>query len=157
MTDETPKPEGSTGEPSGDDTFWEESNGTGGPGREWVGQLQQMIEQLATQAAPVVREVGAKAAELAALAGEKAGPVAHRAAELTTEAGLKLAERSRDFAAEIRREQVARGERQAPGAAAARMRMSTMSLRCMFHLTLSATSASGNPISSCSSARRVCA
>ena len=41
-------------------------------------QLQAMIEKLATQAAPVVREVGAKAAELAALAGEKAGPVARR-------------------------------------------------------------------------------
>ena len=112
MTDETPKP-GSTG----DETFWEESE-TPGQGREWMTQLQQMIDKLATQAGPVVREVGAKAAELAALAGEKAGPVAHRAAELTTEAGLKLADRSRDFAAEIRRDQAARGERpvsEAPG------------------------------------------
>ena len=105
MTDETPKP-GSTG----DETFWEESE-TPGQGREWMTQLQQMIDKLATQAGPVVREVGAKAAELAALAGEKAGPVAHRAAELTTEAGQKLADRSRDFAAEIRRDQAARGER----------------------------------------------
>ncbi|HJW20989.1 MAG TPA: hypothetical protein VJ506_01020, partial [Candidatus Limnocylindrales bacterium] len=104
MSDETPKPE------TGDETFWEEPAAPG-QGREWMTQLQQMIEQLATQAAPVIREVGAKAAELAALAGEKAGPVAHRAAELTTEAGLKLAERSRDFAAEIRRDQAARGER----------------------------------------------
>ena len=38
-----------------------------------------MIENLATQAAPVVREVGAKAAELAAMAGEKAGPLTQRA------------------------------------------------------------------------------
>ena len=36
--------------------------------REWLAQAQSMIENLATQAAPVVREVGAKAAELAALA-----------------------------------------------------------------------------------------
>lgn len=108
MTDETPKP-GSTG----DETFWEEPEAAPAQGREWMTQLQQMIEQLATQAAPVVREVGAKAAELAALAGEKAGPVAHRAAEFTADAGLKLAGRSRDFAAEIRRDQAARGERPA--------------------------------------------
>ncbi len=72
--------------------------------REWLGQLQSMIEGLAEQAAPVVREVGAKAAELAALAGDKAGPVAQRAAELTAEAGQKFAVRSRDFAAEMRRD-----------------------------------------------------
>ncbi len=106
MTDETPKP-GSTG----DDAFWEETGTGPTQGREWLTQLQQMIDKLATQAGPVIREVGAKAAELAVLAGEKAGPVAHRAAELTTEAGLKLADRSREVAAEIRRDQAARGER----------------------------------------------
>ena len=71
MTDETPKPEGTA-----EETFWEQPEAAPGQGREWVTQLQQMIEQLATQAAPVIREAGAKAAELAALAGEKAGPVA---------------------------------------------------------------------------------
>ena len=119
MTDETTRP----GDAAGEETFWQEPEEPRAQGREWLTQLQQMIEQLATQAAPVVREVGAKAAELAALAGEKAGPVAHRAAELTTEAGLKLAERSRDLAAEIRRDQAARGERpsaeEAPDAASA--------------------------------------
>src|SRR5436190_2484510 len=108
---------GTTGEPagqetstnaagsgSGDESFWQEPAPQSRSG-EWLAQLQAMIEQLTTQAAPVVREVGAKAAELAALAGEKAGPMAQRAAELTTEAGLKLAERSRTFAAEIRRDQ----------------------------------------------------
>jgi hypothetical protein len=69
-----------------------------------------MIENAATQAAPVMREVAAKAAELAAVAGEKAGPVAARAAELTAEAGHKIAERSRDLATELRRDQAARGE-----------------------------------------------
>jgi hypothetical protein len=64
-----------------------------------------MIENLATQAAPVIREVGAKAAELAATAGEKAGPVAQRAAELTGQAGQKIAERSRVFAADLRADQ----------------------------------------------------
>lgn len=115
MNDETTKP----GAEVGDEPFWQEPEPERSQGREWLTQLQQMIEQLATQAGPVVREVGAKAAELAALAGEKAGPVAHRAATLTSEAGVKLAERSRDFAAEIRRDQAARGERpladEAPG------------------------------------------
>ena len=45
-----------------------------------------------------MREVGAKAAELAALAGEKAGPVAQNAAELTGQAGKKLAVKRRDLA-----------------------------------------------------------
>src|SRR5512141_373556 len=107
MNDETTTP----GAEGGDEPFSQEPEPERSQGREWLTQLQQMIEQLATQAGPVVREVGAKAAELAALAGEKAGPVAHRAAVLTSEAGVKLAERSRDFAAEIRRDQAARGER----------------------------------------------
>lgn len=80
-----------------------------GPGRDWLAQLQSMIENVAEQAAPVLREVSAKAAELAALAGEKAGPFAARAAELTAEAGTKLAERSRDLAAELRRDGAGQG------------------------------------------------
>ena len=51
----------------------------------------------------------------AAVAGEKAGPVAARAAELTAEAGHKIAERSRDLATELRRDQAARGEAPEPG------------------------------------------
>jgi hypothetical protein len=76
----------------------------GATGREWVAQLQSMIDNLATNAAPVVREIGAKAAELAALAGEKAGPIAHRAADVTATAGTKVAERGREVAAELRRD-----------------------------------------------------
>ena len=83
------------------------AGGAGAQAREWVAQLQAMIEKLATQSAPVVREVGAKAAELAALAGEKAGPVAARAAELTGQAGQKLAEKSRELAGEWRRDAAA--------------------------------------------------
>jgi len=119
MTDETPKP-GETPSSHGDETFeWTGEATDGDPGapksaaatgREWLAQLQTMIENAATQAAPVMREVAAKAAELAAVAGEKAGPVAARAAELTAEAGHKIAERSRDFATELRRDQAARGE-----------------------------------------------
>lgn len=90
--------------------------GTAGP--EWLAQLQSMIENATTQAAPVLREVAAKAAELAAVAGEKAGPVAARAAELTAEAGHRIAERASDFAAELRRDQAARGEGAADAPAA---------------------------------------
>lgn len=72
--------------------------------KEWLAQLEHMIESLATQATPAIRQVGAKAAELAALAAEKAGPIAHRAAELTEVAGTKVAERSRHLAEGLRRE-----------------------------------------------------
>lgn len=103
MTDTSTKPEmGST-----EDSFtWTEPEQTSSTGsqkaQEWLTQLQGMIENLATQAAPVVREVGAKAAELAAIAGEKAGPVAQRAASFTEQAGHKLAEKSRVVAADLR-------------------------------------------------------
>ena len=108
MTDDmTPKSDKTTGA-GADDFAWTEpeqgAGDTGAKAREWVAQLQAMIENLATQAAPVVKEVGAKAAELAAIAGDKAGPVAARAAEFTGQAGQKLAERSRDLAAELRRD-----------------------------------------------------
>jgi hypothetical protein len=73
------------------------------PGREMLVQLQQMIDTLATQAGPVMREVAAKAAELAAVAGEKAGPVAHKAAAMTESAGQKLAARSKEMAADLRK------------------------------------------------------
>jgi hypothetical protein len=79
-------------------------SGRSAAGREWVSQLQSMIDNLATTAAPVIREIGAKAAELAALAGEKAGPFAHRAADATATAGSKVAERGREVAAELRRD-----------------------------------------------------
>lgn len=117
MTDDyttrTTSPE--TGSQTGsqaEDTFaWTEpepqQGEAGAKAREWLAQLQSMIENLATQAAPVVREIGAKAAELAAVAGDKAGPVAAKAAEMTGQAGQKLAVKSRDLAAELRRDAAA--------------------------------------------------
>jgi hypothetical protein len=72
-------------------------------GREMLVQLQQMIDNLTTQAGPVMREVAAKAAELAAVAGEKAGPLAHKAAGMTESAGQKIAARSKEMAADLRR------------------------------------------------------
>jgi hypothetical protein len=72
-------------------------------GREMLIQLQQMIDTLATQAGPVMREVAAKAAELAAVAGEKAGPIAHKAAGMTETMGQKISARSKEMAADLRR------------------------------------------------------
>jgi hypothetical protein len=111
MTDSTTETGPEMGSGSDDSFAWTEPeappSGRGEQAREWLAQLQAMIENLATQAAPVVREVGIKAAELAAKAGEKAGPVAQRAAELTGQAGHKLAERATDLAAELRRDAAA--------------------------------------------------
>lgn len=90
--------------------------GTGSPdagrdrAKEWLTQLQLMIDNVATHAAPVAREIGAKAAELAALAGTKAGPIAHKAAEVTAAAGEKVAERGREVAAELRRDATTNGQ-----------------------------------------------
>ena len=82
----------------------EDAGEASGTTREWLSQLQAMIDNVATQARPVLREVAAKAAELAAVAGEKAGPIAHKAAEVTAQAGTKVAERGREVAAELRRD-----------------------------------------------------
>lgn len=124
MTDSTStKAEGEMGSSTDDGFAWTEPEtqptGRAEQAREWLTQLQAMIENLATQAAPVVREVGIKAAELAAKAGEKAGPVAQRAADLTGQAGHKLAEKSRDFATELRRDAAAAKAASAAGEAEA--------------------------------------
>lgn len=72
--------------------------------REWLTQLQKMIDDIATQAAPVARQIGAKAAELAAVAAEKAGPALHKAADVTTDVGQKVAERAQKLATDLRRD-----------------------------------------------------
>jgi hypothetical protein len=93
--------------PGAGDDAW---TGASSRGREWLRQLETMIDDLATQAAPTVRQVGIKAAELAAAAGERAGPLAARAAEVTGDAGQRFAERSRALAEELRRDAEAAGE-----------------------------------------------
>ena len=77
---------------------------TGNTAERMVAQLQSMIDSIATQAAPVVRQVGIKAAELAAAAADRAGPMAHKAADATADASVKIAERSRVIAADLRRD-----------------------------------------------------
>jgi hypothetical protein len=102
MTDEQiPPTEPEAGQPAAEDGASPEGSTTS-QAREWLAQLQQMIDQIAAHAAPVARDVAAKAAELAAVAGEKAGPLAKRAAEKTEEVGARVADRSRRFAEEIR-------------------------------------------------------
>lgn len=115
MTDKTESP--ATDETlAADETFaWTDDtdsaaagHGSDAKSREWLFQLQSMIENITEQAGPFLRQVSAKAAELAAVAGEKAGPIAARAAEMTAEAGSRLAEKSRDLAADLRRDQAAK-------------------------------------------------
>ncbi|MFI5259997.1 MAG: hypothetical protein ACHQ01_10380 [Candidatus Limnocylindrales bacterium] len=72
-------------------------------GERWLGQLQEMIEGAGKTAGPILRDVAAKAAELAAIAAENAGPVAHKAANVTEHVGDRLAARSKDLAADLRR------------------------------------------------------
>jgi hypothetical protein len=69
----------------------------------WLAQLQTMIDNLATAAGPPLREVAAKAAELAAKAGDAAGPIAQKAASVTGDVGQRVAAKSRDLAADLRR------------------------------------------------------
>ena len=83
----------------------------GGPRREqaravaekMISQLQVMIDQAGKTAGPVLRDVAAKTAELAAVAAENAGPVAHKAADVTEHVGDRLAARSKDLAADLRK------------------------------------------------------
>ncbi len=72
--------------------------------REWLAQLEAMIQDVAREAATVARVVGAKAAELAAVAAVKAGPLAHKAADATTEYGQRFAEKAQAVAADWRHE-----------------------------------------------------
>jgi hypothetical protein len=115
-----PKPGKATGDAGGYSSGAADDSASGDPARsansrEWLGQLQSMIDNITTSAAPVMREIGAKAAELAALAGEKAGPFAHRAADATAQAGVKVAERGREVAAELRRDAAKAGETSSNG------------------------------------------
>ena len=81
-------------------------NGTGRAGsidvQGMLGQLQGMIVKVAHASEPALREVAAKAAELAAVAGERAGPIAHTLADKTEEVGHSVAGRASGFASSIR-------------------------------------------------------
>jgi hypothetical protein len=72
-------------------------------------QLDTIIDNLASYATPVLREIAARAAELAARAGEAAGPMAHKAADKTEDVGGRLATKSRGVASDLRRETAVAG------------------------------------------------
>lgn len=74
-----------------------------------IGQLDAIIENLTTYATPVLREIAARAAELAAKAGQAAGPLAYKAAEKTEEVGGRLATKGREVASDLRRDSAAVG------------------------------------------------
>lgn len=69
----------------------------------WMDQLQSMIDDVTSAAGPALRELAAKAAELAAKAGDAAGPFAHRAASVTSDVGQRVAARGREMATDLRR------------------------------------------------------
>jgi hypothetical protein len=72
-----------------------------------IRQLEAIIGNLTTFATPVLREIAARAAELAAKAGEAAGPVAHKAAGMTEEVGERLAVKGHEIASGLRSERSA--------------------------------------------------
>ena len=103
QTDATAAGEPRRSEPAGQSPLRDQAGRARELGERWLGQLQEMIDQAGRQAGPVLRDVAAKAAELAAIAAENAGPVAHKAANVTGTVGDKLAARSKDLAADLRR------------------------------------------------------
>jgi hypothetical protein len=78
-----------------------------------IGQLQGMITKVAAASEPTLREVAAKAAELAAVAAERAGPLAHTIADKTDEVSHSVAEKASAYAASMRAR--ASGDEPAPG------------------------------------------
>ena len=100
MTEQPQGPTAPEGEPMADEPIPDAS--ASAKAREWLAQLEAMIQDLASQAAPVARQVGAKAAELAAIAATKAGPLAHKAATVTADVGQRVAERASSVAADLR-------------------------------------------------------
>jgi hypothetical protein len=82
------------------------------PADRMLSQLQSMIDTIATQAKPVAKQIGLKAAELTAAAADRAVPAAHKAGDVAADASEKLATRSREFAESIRRELGITGEGQ---------------------------------------------
>lgn len=67
-----------------------------------LGQLQAMIGKVAAASEPRLRDVAAKAAELAAVAAERAGPIAHTLADKTDEVGHVLAGKANAYASSVR-------------------------------------------------------
>ena len=98
-------------EPKADETFtWTnepsdpgDAKGTGAAtAASILDSVREVVDDLAERAAPTVRELSARAAELTAIAADKAAPFAKRAGEVTADASGKLATKSREWASELR-------------------------------------------------------
>jgi hypothetical protein len=107
---ETPNPSPAD-EPKADETFTWTNDPTAQPADRNTGgtmansildSVREVVDDLAERAAPTVRELSARAAELTAIAADKAAPFAKRAGEVTADASGKLAEKSREWASELR-------------------------------------------------------
>ena len=104
-----PRNESPEGEPSGDESFsWQDEQpagaraGAGSTATAILDTVRDVVDDLAERAAPTVRELSARAAELTAIAADKAAPFAKRAGEATADASGKLATKSREWASELR-------------------------------------------------------
>jgi len=107
MTDQTPSPATDSLEPAqpvGGDLVPTKSGSSRPTSEPVIRQLDSIIENLAGYAVPVLREIAARAADLAAKAGEAAGPIAQKAAEKTEEVGGRLASKGREVASDMRRD-----------------------------------------------------
>ncbi len=97
-------------EPKADETFTWANDDPAGSAKGSSGttatsildSVREAVDDLAERAAPTVRELSARAAELTAIAADKAAPFAKRAGEVTADASGKLASRSREWATELR-------------------------------------------------------
>lgn len=98
-------------EPKADETFTWTSDPAAPPADRAAGSstatsildsVREAVDDLAERAGPTVRELSARAAELTAIAADKAAPFAKRAGEVTADASGKLAEKSREWASELR-------------------------------------------------------
>jgi hypothetical protein len=125
-TNETPADEPKADEPKADETFtWTNEGPTDAAGKGAGGttaasildSVRDVVDELAERAAPTVRELSARAAELTAIAADKAAPFAKRAGEVTADASGKLATRSREWASELRAEHDSGTSQAAPAAA----------------------------------------
>lgn len=125
-TNGTPADEPKADEPKADETFtWADdeppgnaTRASGSTATSILDSVREAVDDLAERAAPTVRELSARAAELTAIAADKAAPFAKRAGEVTADASGKLASRSREWATELRAS-VATAEPDAGTAAAA--------------------------------------
>jgi hypothetical protein len=100
-----------TDEPKPDETFaWtsdapppaDAKGSAGTTAASILDSVRDAVDELAERAAPTVRELSARAAELTAIAADRAAPLVKRAGEVTADASGKLASKSREWASDLR-------------------------------------------------------